>query len=221
MCGRFTLFLDAETLKEDFGLVSVPVDYTPRYNVAPSTPLLVVTDPTNRKAEWFRWGLVPSWAKDPAIGNKMINARSETLLEKPSFRTAVQKRRCLILANGFYEWQRGQGKGPSTPYYFQPTDRKPVAFAGLWEFWRSPEGEDLLSCTIITCAANPVVAPVHERMPVMLPIVTCFDWIVPGPAEKVMPLLAPFDPKKMEAFPVSRAVNAPGYEGAELIRRAD
>lgn len=221
MCGRFTLFLDAETLKEDFGLVSVPVDYTPRYNVAPSTQLLVVTNPVERKAEWFRWGLVPSWAKDPAIGNRMINARSESLLEKPSFRNAAQRRRCLILANGFYEWQRGQGKAPSTPFYFQRKDQKPVAFAGLWEFWRQNEGEELLTATIITCSANPVVAPVHDRMPVMLPIESCFDWIQPGPVEQVMPLLAPFDPQIMEAYPVSRAVNAPGYEGPELIRRAN
>jgi putative SOS response-associated peptidase YedK len=218
MCGRFTLFLDAETLKEDFGLVSIPADYSPRYNIAPSTQLLVVADHADRKAEWFRWGLVPSWAKDPAIGNRMINARSETLHEKPSFRNAVQRRRCLILANGFYEWQRGQGKSSSVPFYFQPKGGKAIAFAGLWEFWRSPDGEDLRTCTIITCAANPVVAPVHDRMPVMLSVDRCYDWIQPGPAEKVMPLLAPFDPDKMVSFPVSRAVNPPGYEGPELIQ---
>jgi len=218
MCGRFTLFLDAETLKEDFGLVSVPVDYSPHYNVAPSTQVLAVRDAMERKAEWFRWGLVPSWAKDPAIGNRMINARSETLLEKPSFRNAVQRRRCLILANGFYEWQRGQGKSASSPFYFQRKDRKPVAFAGLWEFWRSPEGEELRTSTIITCAANQVVAPVHERMPVMLSLEECYDWILPGPAEKVMPLLTPYDPVLMEAIPVSRAVNAPGYNAPELIQ---
>lgn len=218
MCGRFTLFLDAETLKEDFGLVSVPVDYTPRYNVAPSTPLLAVMDPAQRVAEWLRWGLVPSWAKDPAIGNRLINARSETLLEKPSFRNAAQRRRCLILVNGFYEWQRGAGKTSSIPFYFQRKDQKPVAFAGLWEFWRSPDGEDLRTCTIITCAANAVVAPVHERMPVMLSADTCYDWIQPGSVDKLMPMLSPFDPNLMEAFPVSRAVNAPGIEGPELIR---
>jgi putative SOS response-associated peptidase YedK len=221
MCGRFTLFLDAETLKEDFGLVSIPVDFSPRYNVAPSTQILAVRDSGDRKAEWFRWGLIPSWAKDPAIGNRMINARSETLLEKASFRNAAQRRRCMILANGFYEWQRGQGKSSSTPFYFQRKDRQPVAFAGLWEFWRSPDGEELRTSTIITCAANQVVAPIHERMPVMLSLDNCFDWIKPGPAEGVMPLLAPYDPTLMEAIPVSRAVNAPAYDGPDLIIRID
>ena len=218
MCGRFTLFLDAETLREEFGLTEVPPDLSPRYNIAPSMQLAVVTSVESRKAEWMRWGLVPSWAKDPAIGNKMINARSETLTEKPSFRNAFQRRRCLILADGFYEWKRGEGKGPSVPYYFHLVDNKPFAFAGLWEFWRSPDGEDLRTCTIITCAANSLVASVHDRMPVIFTAETADQWLAPAPVEKLQPLLAPLDAARMSAYPVSRAVNAPGYDSSELIR---
>ncbi len=217
MCGRFTLFLDAETLRDEFGLVEVPGDYTARYNIAPTMPLAVVTQAENRKVEWMRWGLVPSWAKDPEIGNKLINARSETLLEKPSFRNAFHRRRCLILADGFYEWKRGEGKTPSIPYYFRLADGKPFAFAGLWELWRSPEGDELRTCTIITCAANELVAQVHNRMPVMLPADRSFDWLLPGPAEKLQGLLAPLDPALMSAHPVSRAVNTPARDGPELI----
>jgi putative SOS response-associated peptidase YedK len=218
MCGRFTLFLDAETLREEFGLTEVPPDLSPRYNIAPSMQLAVVTSAESRKVEWMRWGLVPSWAKDPAIGNKMINARSETLMEKPSFRNAFQRRRCLILADGFYEWKRGEGKNPSAPYYFHLVDQKPFAFAGLWEFWRSPEGEDLRTCTIITCAANSLVASVHDRMPVIFTRDTADQWLAAAPVEKLHPLLAPLDSTRMSAYPVSRAVNAPGYDSSELIR---
>lgn len=221
MCGRFTLFLDAETLREEFGLTEVPADFSPRYNIAPSMQLAVVTSAESRKAEWMRWGLVPSWAKDPAIGNKLINARSETLIEKPSFRNAYQRRRCLILADGFYEWKRGEGKSPSIPYYFHLADKKPFAFAGLWEFWRSPEGEDLRSCTIITCAANRLVASVHDRMPVILPAEIADQWLAPSPVEKLQPLLAPLDPARMRAYPVSRAVNAPGFDNPDLIHPVD
>ena len=217
MCGRFTLFLDAETLREEFGLTEVPPDLSPRYNIAPSTQLVVVASAESRKAEWMRWGLVPSWAKDPAIGNKLINARSETLMEKPSFRNAFQRRRCLILADGFYEWKRGEGKGPSVPYYFHLVDHKPFAFAGLWEFWRSPDGEDLRTCTIITCGANSLVASVHDRMPVIFTPDTADQWLAPAPVEKLQPLLTPLDSTRMSAHPVSRAVNAPGYDSSELI----
>lgn len=221
MCGRFTLFLDAETLREEFGLTEVPADFSPRYNIAPSMQLAVVTGAESRKAEWMRWGLVPSWAKDPAIGNRMINARSETLIEKPSFRNAFQRRRCLILADGFYEWKRGEGKSPSIPDYFHLADKKPFAFAGLWEFWRSPQGEDLRTCTIVTCAANRLVASIHDRMPVILPLEIADQWLAPAPVEKLQLLLAPLDPARMSAYPVSRAVNAPGLDNSDLIRPAD
>jgi putative SOS response-associated peptidase YedK len=217
MCGRYTLFPDAETLQEEFGLLGIPVPYAPRYNIAPSTPLAVITNGQNRTIEWMRWGLVPSWAKDISIGSKMINARSETLLEKPSFRNAFQRRRCLILANGFYEWKRGEGKNPSVPYFFFLKDGKPFAFAGLWETWHAPEGDELRSCTIITCPANQLVAPIHDRMPVILGVEACYGWLEQGSVEQLQAMLRPLDPIRMAAYPVSRAVNSPTLDVADLI----
>jgi putative SOS response-associated peptidase YedK len=217
MCGRFTLMLEAEELQDEFGLQQVPVDVFPRYNIAPSQPLLVVTDWSAKRAEWMKWGLVPSWAKDPSIGSKMINARSETVQEKPSFRNAFNRRRCLILADGFYEWQRSAGKGPSTPYYFYRSDRKPFAFAGLWEFWRSPEGEELRTCTILTSQANAVVAPVHERMPVILDRLEMETWLSPGTTEGWMALLRPLPAEYLSAHTVSRLVNSPDHESPDLV----
>jgi putative SOS response-associated peptidase YedK len=217
MCGRFTLMLDAEELKSEFDLQQVPADVYPRYNIAPSQPLLVVADWAARRAEWMRWGLVPSWAKDPAIGSKMINARSETVQEKPSFRNAFSRRRCLILADGFYEWQRLPGKGQSIPYYFYSSREKPFAFAGLWEVWRSPEGEDLRSCTILTTQANGVVAPVHERMPVILSAEGMGAWLSPGSAASLMALMLPCPDDDLAAHRVSRLVNSPDRDGPDLV----
>jgi putative SOS response-associated peptidase YedK len=217
MCGRFTLMLDAEELKSEFDLQEVPADVYPRYNIAPSQPLLVVTDLATRRAEWMRWGLVPSWAKDPAIGSKMINARSETVQEKPSFRNAFNRRRCLILADGFYEWQKLTSKGPSIPFYFYLRNKKPFAFAGLWEFWRSPEGEDLRSCTILTTQANRVVAPVHERMPVILSGEKMQAWLSPGSAEILMAMLRPYPDEALNSHTVSRLVNSPDRDGPDLV----
>jgi putative SOS response-associated peptidase YedK len=218
MCGRFTLFVDAETLQEEFGLYEVPANYSARYNISPTQPLMVLADAKTRQAEWMRWGLIPSWAKDPSIGSRMINARSETLQEKPSFRNAFTNRRCLIFANGFYEWKRDEkGKTPSIPYYFTRVNRKPVAFAGLWEAWHSPEGDDIRSCTIITCGANGVVSPIHDRMPVMLTGRDLDAWLEPGSVDAHQALLRPFPENEMTAYVVSRAVNQAGRETPELI----
>jgi putative SOS response-associated peptidase YedK len=167
----------------------------------------------------MRWGLIPSWAKDESIGSKMINARSETLAEKPSFRNAYQRRRCLILSDGFYEWQKQAGRG-SQPYYFSREDGKPFAFAGLWEFWKSPQGEDVLSCTIITTHANGVVSPVHERMPVMLTAGNAWDWLKPAPQEQLQQMLVPFPDELMTARPVSTLVNKPDVDSPALLHPA-
>jgi len=218
MCGRFTLFLDAETLQDEFGLTEVLPEYGPHYNLAPTQPLAVITHVQNRRMEWMRWGLVPYWAKDPSIGSKMINARSETIQEKPSFKNAFQKRRCLIPADGFYEWQRGiPGKSTSTPYYFHLADHKPFAFAGLWEFWKSPEGQELRTCTIITTSANELVAKIHERMPVILTGDYMNAWLMPAPSDELMALLKPYPPQFMASYPVSRAVNSPDRDSPELV----
>jgi putative SOS response-associated peptidase YedK len=220
MCGRYTITVHADTAREALGLASMPADYHPRYNVAPTQPVLAVANNGERAAEWMRWGLIPFWAKDPSIGGRMINARSETITEKPAFKNAFHKRRCLLLADGFYEWKKGAGpKGRSQPYFFRLADGKPFAFAGLWEFWRSPEGEEIRSCTIITTEANGVVRPVHERMPVMLTGDALWAWLGEGelPAGALLDLLRPYPEDAMTGHPVSLMVNQAGVESPELI----
>ena len=218
MCGRFTLTLDPIELRQAFDLGEMPEEWVPRFNIAPSQPVAVVADAKNRNVDFMRWGLVPSWAKDLSIGNRLINARSETLTEKPSFRTAFARRRCLILADGFYEWKKGEKKGPSTPYYYRLRDGAPFAFAGLWEYWQSPEGDGLKSCTIITTGANELVAQVHDRMPVILNPGTGWKWLESGTSEERMALLKPYPAGEMSAYPVSRMVNDPAKDSPELIR---
>lgn len=218
MCGRFTITLDPEAVRQGLELKEMPADWVQRYNVAPSQPVAVVTDADERRALWMKWGLIPFWAKDPAIGNKMINARSETLIEKPSFKQAFAKRRCLVIADGFYEWQKGAGpKGRSQPYLFRRTGGEPFTFAGLWEQWKSPANELVQTCTIITCAANEMVAPVHERMPVMLSGDAMWEWLGLDQPEQLLGLLRPYPPAKMERIPVSTLVNRPEVESPELI----
>ncbi|HMD89690.1 MAG TPA: SOS response-associated peptidase [Anaerolineaceae bacterium] len=218
MCGRFTLTVEAADLQEDFGLSSVPNNWQPRYNIAPSQPILTVTNSHERAAEWLHWGLIPAWAKDPSISNRLINARSETLAEKPAFRSALSKRRCLILADGFYEWQHQAEKRISTqPYRFRRTDGRPFAFAGLWEIWCKPEGGEVRSCTIITCAANELVSPVHNRMPVIFDDDKAWEWLETKPIPELQSLLVPYPSQWMAAIPVSRAVNNPKLDTNECI----
>jgi putative SOS response-associated peptidase YedK len=167
--------------------------------------------------EALRWGLIPSWAKDPAIGSRMINARAETVGEKPSFRTAFRRRRCLIPADGFYEWQKlGTRK---QPHYIHLTGRRPFAFAGLWEHWRSPDGESVDTCVIITTEPNELMAELHNRMPVILHPRDFALWLDPAVQEgnKVRPLLAPYPPEEMSAYAISTAVNRPSNDSAACI----
>lgn len=217
MCGRFTLMIDAEELQAEFGLQETPPNHVPRYNIAPSQPIAVIKEWPARSMDWMRWGLVPSWAKDPSIGSKMINARSETVQEKPSFRNAFNRRRCLIPADGFYEWKKASGKGPSTPYFFYASDHKPFAFAGLWEVWQSPDGGELHTCTILTTAANSLVAPVHDRMPVILAGEALSKWLSPTTPNVWLDLLKPFPAERMAAHTVSSMVNSPFQDRPELI----
>mgnify|MGYP000853121247 FL=1 len=223
MCGRFSLTLDADEVRQALRLGEIPPDWQPRYNIAPSQPVAVVMDAETRDVRWMRWGLIPSWAKDETIGSRLINARAETLVEKPSFRSAFARRRCLILADGFYEWLRpATGKGRSQPYYFRLKSRKPFALAGLWETWRSaPEAQPLTTCTIITCAANAMVAPVHERMPVMLAEEPAWDWLTIDHQAVLRAMLAPFPPEEMEALPVERFVNDPAFDSPDCLKPAD
>jgi len=217
MCGRFTLTLDPGDLQEALNFDISSAILSPRYNIAPSQPVAVVRDAVSRAVELFQWGLVPSWAKDASIGYKMINARSETISEKPSFRVPFARRRCLIPADGFYEW--AQGNNGKTPYYFYLKDHKPFTFAGLWEEWQPKEGGELLrTCTIITCGANETLMPYHERMPVILPADVRWLWLDPAAkAPELQSWLKPYPSDEMGWHEVSRLLNKPDKDSAELI----
>ena len=222
MCGRFTLTVNPDELQQQFGLSQPPpAQLTPRFNIAPSQAVAVVANQPARVLDLFQWGLIPSWAKDPKIGNKLINARAETLPEKPSFRTALKRRRCLVLADGFYEWKKeGAAK---TPMYIQLNDGRPFAFAGLWDEWHAPDGAPkggvIKSCTIITTEPNALLATIHNRMPVILPPEAYDQWLTPGelPTIEAMSLLKPYDAAQMKARPVSSRVNSPAVDAPELV----
>ncbi|NPV84969.1 MAG: SOS response-associated peptidase [Anaerolineae bacterium] len=207
MCGRYTLARQASELQKTFLLEEFPADWAPRYNIAPGQMVPVVTNEAPCRAQMFRWGLIPFWAKDMEIGWRLINARSETIGEKPAYRAAFQKRRCLILADGFFEWQHPvDKKGKGVPYYFRLTNELPFAFAGLWEIWQSSQGE-IFSCTIITTEANDQVRYVHERMPVILLPESYQLWLDPLPPAQHMQLLRPLRSDLMMSYPVTQLVN--------------
>jgi putative SOS response-associated peptidase YedK len=222
MCGRFTLTVDPADLREAFPGLTFPEDMAPRYNVAPSQPIAVVANNGKRAVEFFKWGLVPGWAKDVSIGNRMINARGETLAEKPSFRAAYRRRRCLVLADGFYEWRAEPGQKGKTPMLIKLKSGQPFAFAGLWEIWHPDQDDVLLSCTIVTTTPNTLMEKIHDRMPVILPAKAYDLWL--DPAEqmpvKLDRLLKPYPATQMAAFPVSRAVNDPKNDSPECIQPA-
>jgi putative SOS response-associated peptidase YedK len=217
MCGRFTLRTAGEELARHFQLDTIPDDYHERYNIAPKQPVVVLADRTVRRLDYFRWGLIPSWAKDESIGYKMINARVETLDQKPSFRSAFRKRRCLIIADGFYEWKKEDDK--KIPVYIRLKSGKPFAFAGLWEAWTNPGGEILRSCTIVTCEPNELMAQYHHRMPVILPPEKYDEWLDVENfyPEKLKAMLVPYPADEMEAYVVSSKVNNPMNDEPDCI----
>lgn len=218
MCGRFVLAVNPQQLTLEFGLAHAPAGAS-NYNISPTQNVLAITNEEPDSAIELRWGLVPSWAKDLSIGAKMINARSETIEEKPAFRSAFKRRRCLIPANGFYEWRKNDD-GSKTPMYIHLGDRELFAFAGLWEVRRTDEGEVLRSCTIITTGANSFMQSIHDRMPVILHQDDYADWLTPGDANvaAMKALLRPYEDAAMTAYPVSKAVNRAGYSSPELIQ---
>lgn len=220
MCGRYTLTDPGEELLRQFQLPLLPPEYRPRYNIAPSQPVpIIVTVAGQRRIGMVRWGLVPGWAKDASIGQRMINARAETLAEKPAFRTALRRRRCLIPADGFYEWRVRNGR--KQPVRFVGAKQRVFAFAGLWESWQPPanDGENeppsrLVTCTIVTTAANDLVRPVHDRMPVILPPDAYDLWLDPqvqDPAA-VLPLLTAAPEDALRFYDVSTLVNSPAND---------
>jgi putative SOS response-associated peptidase YedK len=218
MCGRYTLSTPAGRLAEEFQLDST-VEIPPSYNVAPTQQVAaVLEDEEGRRLEMLRWGLVPSWADDPDIGARMINARSETAPEKPSFRRAFRGRRCLIAADGFYEWKREDGG--KQPYYFRMQDGRPFAFAGLWESWDKGGGE-LRTCTILTTRPNSVLNGIHDRMPVILPHDAYNAWLDPdADKEELGELMIPYPGDDLETYPVSRFVNSPSNNDERCIEPA-
>ncbi len=219
MCGRFTLSLDPNELQEELGLGLMPTELRPRYNIAPTQSVAAITDGVTRDVAFYHWGLVPGWAKDASIGSRMINARSETLQEKPSFRGAFARRRCLILADGFYEWEKADGK--KKPYFIHLESGKPFVFAGLWEFWRSPDGNGLNSCTIITCPANEMVSKLHDRMPVIIPMEQQAAWLDPkSQPASLQSLLKPYPASQMAMVPVSPVVNNPANDTPDCMKSA-
>ncbi|MBC7969169.1 MAG: SOS response-associated peptidase [Verrucomicrobia bacterium] len=218
MCGRFSLTQSVEAFAEAFQLDALP-EWTPRYNIAPTQAVAAIAALPSQSPQMrlLRWGLVPSWSKDLAIGAKLINARAETVAEKPSFRAAFKQRRCLILADGFYEWQRLDRK-TKQPYYFRLNSERPFAFAGLWERW---QGDDNVveTCTILTTQANELLQPVHDRMPVMLAPEQYDQWLdATTPAASLHQLLHPYPASAMQSYPVSTTVNSPMHDTPECVK---
>ena len=221
MCGRFTLFTSLKELTDRFGFDSFPVNLNPSYNITPTQPVLTVRnipgDTKQVQADFMRWGLIPAWAKDASLGGRMINARSETASEKPSFRSAFRKRRCLILADGFYEWRKvSTGK---QPVRIQMKGGSPFAFAGLWESWNNREGGEVNSCTILTMSANSFMKNIHDRMPLILQKNNESKWLDSSRTdpEEIKEMIQEFPNDYLESWDVSKLVNIPTNNNPECI----
>jgi putative SOS response-associated peptidase YedK len=221
MCGRFALLTHTEALIERFGVEEVIKRPEPRYNIAPSQNVTVVVQRGARQLTEMHWGLIPSWAKDVSVGNRMINARAESIAERPAFRAAFKKRRCLIISDGFYEWRKvGKVK---TPMHIRLKSREPFAFAGLYEYWKTKSGKMLESCAIVTTTPNEIMTSIHNRMPVILDAEKEEEWLNPENqnVSDLIQMLKPYGSKQMEAFEVSAFVNSPSNEGSLCIRPMD
>lgn len=219
MCGRFTLTVDGEQLAEQLNLPVVP-EIAPRYNIAPTQPVAAVRASMasgQPELTYFHWGLIPSWSKDPKGGARMINARAETVAEKPAFRAALKYRRCLVPADGFYEWQKTNGK--KQPIYIKMADGRPFAFAGLWEHWQSPDGSEIESCTLLTTGPNELISAIHDRMPVILHPDDYDLWLDPKmqTADRLQPLLRAYPAAEMTLYPVSTLVNTPQIDDPRCV----
>lgn len=216
MCGRYTLITNVETVAETFG-VAPTIETTPRYNIAPTQDIVAILNNGSRHMDLLRWGLIPSWAKEESIGSRMINARAETLAEKPSFKPLLRGKRCLIIADGFYEWQ-SDGKN-KTPMYITLQNNQPFAFAGLWDLWKSSDGRQVQSCTIITTEPNELMASIHNRMPAILRPGAYEDWLNPQLRDEhvLTHWLKPYPTELMKARPVSKLVNNPRNDTAEIL----
>lgn len=223
MCGRFALLASGELIASLFDLDAAPDPLPPRYNIAPTQPVLAVrlgAHSQQREFALFRWGLIPSWAKDIRMGAQLINARAETVTDKPAFRAAFKRRRCLIPASGFYEWQKVNGR--KQPMYIHPRDDELFALAGLWEFWAGADGSELETCTILTTTPNELMEPIHNRMPVIVEPEDFPTWLDPGThPDHGLHLLRPYPADKMAFYPVSTLVNSPANDLPDCITPLD
>lgn len=219
MCGRFTLTVDPADMQDTLSGYTFPKTFAPRFNIAPSQPVLAIPNDGKMTGNFFLWGLIPMWAKDPGIGNRLINARGETVAEKPAFRGSFKHKRCLILADGFYEWQAAPGKKTKTPYFIHMKDRRVFAMAGLWDVWDGPDGSNVQTCTIITTEPNELMAPLHNRMPVILHTRDYAKWLDPSlrTPEGLLPLIKPYAADEMSAYQISNLVNKPENDTPELV----
>jgi len=218
MCGRYRLSRRAEILASHFYAEYEGMDWEARYNIAPTQTVPAIRQDPVRRASLMRWGLVPNWTKDVTVGTSMINARSETAAQKPAFKELLQRRRCLIPADAFYEWKR-TGKSKQ-PFCFEMVERESFAFAGLWDSWRTPEGTALETCTILTTKPNGLIADVHDRMPAILPAASYDLWLDPGFRDLAgtTEMLKPYDAGLMRRYPVGECVNSVANDGPECSR---
>ena len=221
MCGRYSQGVDVSKLVDRFKVVvGIELLALPkRYNIAPSQNApVILRENQEHHLKLFKWGLIPSWAKDPAIGNRMINARAEGIAEKPSFRKPIKRTRCLVPADGFYEWKKDPNGKTKTPMRIVLRSSEPFAFAGLWDTWKDPEGKEIRTYTIITTQANEALKPIHDRMPVILKLEDEDTWINPDAnVEELMRLLGPYPNDEVEAYPVSKLVNSPKNDTPEVV----
>ncbi len=214
MCGRFSFVAEDALILERFGIRVRTAIYKARYNCAPTQNLAVISNVSPGEMQYFRWGLIPSWAKDISMGSKLINARGETITEKPSFRNAFKNRRCLVPATGFFEWRRDREK---TPFNIRLKSREPFCFAGVWDKWVTGDGEIIHSFSIITTSPNALMEQIHDRMPVILLKQDESRWISREPDPLLVDLLKPYPAGLMEAYTVSNLVNSPRNDVAEIL----
>ncbi|UCG79274.1 MAG: SOS response-associated peptidase [Nitrospirota bacterium] len=217
MCGRFVRSNSIPEIAKEFGADEPDLSLDPSYNVAPSQDILIVVNDGRKRLVKCRWGFIPHWAKDEKMAYKMINARTETVADKPSYRAAFKKHRCLVVASGFYEWKR-EGKVKS-PYYILPRSGKPIGFAGLFSIWHPQDGTDFCTSTIITTGSNDLLSPIHDRMPVIIREEDRDIWLDPSnsDSDKLLNLLRPYDSNDLVAYEISRAVNSPSNDSPDNI----
>jgi len=219
MCGRYSFAPDLKIVNEHYDITVNDNEIEQNYNCAPSQMLPVVSNDAPDKFSLFRWGLIPFWAKDKSIGNKLINARAETIAKKPSFRTSFKRRRCLIPADAFYEWRKEPGTKNKIPYRIFLTDQPLFSMAGIWDQWKNPEGETIRSFSIITSSPNELMKEIHQRMPVILSKEAEMEWLKSDDQNQLLELLQPYPAKLMDAYRISELVNSPRNNSKEIVKK--